>query len=134
MKSWKSLVVVLIALWLPLQGYGAVAMPFCKHSGSDAGAASAGHDGHHSGHDAAPAHHHGDGIGSQGGPGVADSQGAGLACNDCGACHLACSPLLFSPSPAFTTTGSTVFDPQPLRSPLSFTPEQPQRPPLPALA
>jgi len=30
MKRWKTVLVALISLWLPVQGYGAVAMPFCQ--------------------------------------------------------------------------------------------------------
>ncbi len=31
MNRWRSILSVVIALWLPLQGYAAVAMPFCQH-------------------------------------------------------------------------------------------------------
>jgi hypothetical protein len=134
MKAWKSLLVVLIALWLPVQGYGAVAMPFCKH-GTQAPAAMAGHDvdhaAHaHSGHGAGTDHRHAGAHhdGSQ----PATGEHAGLACNDCGACHLACAPAISALGLVSATIGGNVFEPVPAISPHDFYPERLQRPPLPA--
>ena len=75
-----------MVLWLPLQGVAALAMPFCKHGSHLPGPtdpASHMHVDTSLQHDHPVAHalrcDH------------VDSSG-GLACNDCGMRHLACSP------------------------------------------
>jgi hypothetical protein len=131
---WKKWIVVVIALWLPLQGYGAVAMPFCKHgpampvslaavpSHADA------QDGHE-GHVGVPHHDH---EADRQPAGSTDGH-AGLGCNDCGACQLACAPLIVSAVPHVTASGSPVYDTLPVGSLTSVSPKQLQRPPLAAL-
>jgi len=135
MSRWKNWIIVFIALWLPLQGYGAVAMPFCEHGPAmpDSSAAVSVHvgaqNGHHQGHTGVPhdeADHH-----SASSDNSTDKH-AGLGCNDCGACQLACAPLIVSTVTPFATTGSPVYDPLPVASLTSISPEQLQRPPLPA--
>lgn len=127
---------MLIALWLPLQGYGAVAMPFCEHGPAmpDSSVAVSAHagtqDGHH-GHHGVPHRDH------EGDPQSASSDNstdkhADLGCNDCGACQLACAPLIVSTVTHFASTGSPVYVPLPIASLTSISPEQLQRPPLPA--
>jgi hypothetical protein len=136
MKRWKTVVVALISLWLPLQGYGAVAMPFCQQHGTAAAAFPA--DTSHVHHDARPGHmaHHAspnDAAGislSQSGGGDVTS---GLACNNCGACQLACSPAISAVAPVAVLNGAFVLEPSPADSPRFFYPEQLQRPPLSAL-
>lgn len=124
--------VFFIALWLPLQGYGAVAMPFCKHGPampvSLAAAPSHAEDGH-GGHAGMPHHDH-----------AADRQPAGstdahtgLGCNDCGACQLACAPLIVSTVPHVAASERSVYDTLPVGSLTSVSPKQLQRPPLAAL-
>lgn len=152
MKRLKLLMIVLLALWLPVQGYGAVAMPFCAHGAGNtavaaagSGGAHSGHDGYasddahdaHPGHDAAPEGSHSTGhLASthDGDTHSAGNEGSNLACNDCGACQLACSPILFAPAPALFAASAAVFDQQPVAPLLSITPERLQRPPLSALA
>jgi hypothetical protein len=133
MSRWRSILSVLIALWLPLQGYGAVAMPFCEHGPSmpDSTAAvfahAAAHDGD-KGHVGMPNHDHAANHDADNFSGTH----AGLGCNDCGACQLACAPLIFATVPHFACTGSPVYDPLPIASLTSISPEQLQRPPVPA--
>jgi hypothetical protein len=75
----RSIIAVLMVLWLPFQAVAAVAMPFCEHGQSPASAGmSLPHD-EHSGH--YPAH-------------APDDSSPLLACTDCGACHLACAPMV----------------------------------------
>ena len=135
MNRWRSILSVLIALWLPLQGYGAVTMPFCEHGiGVAANAAESGHSGDHSvahpGHGTTANGHHG--TDHSGHSNTATDNGSTLACNNCGACHLACSPLLLSAPAVLVAAEPAVFKTEPLQSFLSFSPEQLQRPPLPA--
>jgi hypothetical protein len=136
-RCWKNGVVVLIALWLPLQGYGAVAMPFCKHGPAmpDAPIAASAHpdsqhshEGHEGMHQEDPAAGHQSAKSDN----SADKPG-GLGCNDCGACQLACAPLIFSTVPYVVASGGTVYDPLPVASLVSVSPKQLQRPPLAAL-
>ena len=141
MECWKKVVFVFIALWLPLQGYGAVAMPFCDHGPSmpDSSAAVSAHanarDGNQ-GHVAKPTRDHAthDHATSQDSSksDKSSQKHAGLGCNDCGPCQLACAPLIFSTAPHISSAGSPVYDPLPIASLASFSPEQLQRPPVPA--
>ena len=136
MECWKKLVIFFIALWLPLQGYGAVAMPFCDHGPSmpDSSAAASAHAEAHDriqGQVANPNHDHAtdhDSFRSD----KSSQKHAGLGCNDCGPCQLACAPLIFSTAPHSSSAGSPVYDPLPIASLISFSPEQLQRPPVPA--
>ena len=135
MNRWRAIPSVLIALWLPLQGYGAVTMPFCEHGmGVAANAADSGHRGDHSiahpGHGVAAQGHHAThhSVHSE----TATDKGSTLACNNCGACHLACSPLLLSAPIVLAVAETADFETKPSQSFLSFSPEQLQRPPLPA--
>lgn len=136
MGCWKKLVIVFIALWLPLQGYGAVAMPFCDHGPSmpdsfaTVSAHTDAHDGNQ-GHVAKPTHDHATDHDSSRSD-KSSQKHAGLGCNDCGPCQLACAPLIFSTAPHLSSTGSPVYDPLPIASLTSFSPEQLQRPPVPA--
>ena len=137
MNRWRSILSVLIALWLPVQGYGAITMPFCEHGlGVAANATKSGHSWDHSvahpGHGAAVQDHHtaDHSVHSN----TATDKGSTLACNNCGACHLACSPLLLSGPAVFALAEAAVFETKPAQSFRSFSPEQLQRPPLPAFA
>ena len=136
MNRWRSIVSVLIALWLPLQGYGAVAMPFCEHGPAmpDASAAVSAHVGAQDGHHGLTgvSHHENEGDSRSASSDNSTDRHAGLGCNDCGACQLACAPLIVSTVAHFATTGSPVYDPLPVASLTSISPEQLQRPPLPA--
>ena len=138
MKVWKSILSALIALWLPLHGYVAIAMPFCEHNMAAAstlrGAADHSRH-HHGGHsdfetqtdvsiDAADIAH-GSHIGS--------NDASGLGCNNCGTCHLACSPVISAITPAYLPIGGSVLEPTPTDAPHFYYPEQLQRPPLSAL-
>jgi hypothetical protein len=140
MNRCRSFLSVLIALWLPLQGYAAVAMPFCQHSMTAAPA----HDGaadhsrhHHDGHSPVT---HVDHPGSSSQSADDDSPRSAvisnahsLACNDCGACHLACAPAIAAIVSVPLLTAGSVLESALADSPHLFYPELPQRPPLSAL-
>ena len=136
MNRYRSILSVLIALWLPLQGYGAVAMPFCEHGpampdSSTAVTAHMGTQDGHPGNTGVPHHEHEADPQSASSDNSTDKH-ASLGCNDCGACQLACAPLIVSAVTYFANTGSPVYDPLPVASLISISPEQLQRPPLPA--
>jgi ferredoxin len=140
MNRWRSILSVLIALWLPLQGYTAVTMPFCQHSMAMASAhfGNAGHSRHHHDGHSDMTHSHAQGSASQSAD--ADSsqtavmgEASGLACNNCGACHLACAPAIVAVVFFPLLIAGSVLESARADSPQFFYPEQPQRPPLPAL-
>lgn len=136
MSRWKNLIIAFIALWLPLQGYGAVAMPFCVHGPAmpDSSAVVSAHVGAqdgHQGHPGVPHHEHEADHQSASSHNSTDKH-ANLGCNDCGVCQLACAPLIVSTVTHLATLGSPVYDPPPVASLISISPEQLQRPPLPA--
>ena len=90
MIRWRALLVLLMSLWLPLQGVAAVVMPFCQHSlaAGQADETPAGHAGahgdtmDHSAHQAMSAQQ-------------TDSvQNLLTACDDCGHCNLSCASTL----------------------------------------
>lgn len=136
MSRLKNWIIVFIALWLPLQGYGAVAMPFCEHgpampdSSVAVSADTAAQHGHQSHTGIAHDEHEVDSQSAS--SDIFTDRHAGLGCNDCGACQLACAPLIVSTVTYFATTGSPVYDLPSVASLTSISPEQLQRPPLPA--
>ena len=126
-----------MALWLPTQGYGAVAMPFCQHSMAmpSVQPSDAEQSRHHDGH---PGHmtqtdttDNSAGLSSVN---HVNGDGAGkLGCDNCGACHLACSPAISAIASVHLLAGNSALESAPADTPHFFYPEQLQRPPLPAL-
>jgi ferredoxin len=121
----RRLVVSFLLLWLPLQGLAAVTMPFCRHA-LDADTQPAAQPQAHAQH----SHHaqeHGAPVQERH---AADDPG-GLACNDCGACHLACAAVMLSEPPVHTLAlaAARVNLPPPL-SPPALVLDQPNPPPL----
>jgi ferredoxin len=126
-------------LWLPLQGYAALTMPFCKH-GFRARASEhmtagslmqAGAQHVHYGAQSAPESHQ-QHAAHAGMHHPHDSAG-GLACNDCGVCHLACSPAALSSPSAIEPIGTQSFWQSSPTFPPPFVPEQRTPPPLAAI-
>ena len=94
MKSWRSAVIALIALWLPLQGVSAVTMPLCRHGLTGATEqihAAAAHSSHHGGNEFAAQDRHAGHVADAG-------QNAGktplLPCDSCDFCHLCTASTL----------------------------------------
>ena len=90
-ESVKRVIAFVLLLWLPLQGVAALTMPFCRHAEQSSASTVTGRDAQtHAAHaHAGQAHDHR----TPARPG--DARGADtLACNDCGACHLACAPAV----------------------------------------
>jgi len=123
-----------MVLWLPLQGFAAVAMPFCKHAMH--GMASIGAGNGHAGQQTVAQHaHHRPGITTDGAtPGTHHQGSVGLDCNDCGACHLACAPAVLPAQRDLVAMGGKHYTPVSPSIPPLFVPEQHKRPPLAAIA
>jgi hypothetical protein len=124
MIRWKLMVVLLMSLWLPLQGIAALVMPFCKHGlGNSATSLDAMH------------HQHDERHSAHTGYAQDETASASLlsACDDCGHCHL--SSTLSLPSPAFPDTDTVTFAAPSFSSnlPRGFVPRRLHPPPLPAL-
>lgn len=112
MASIKILVALLLLTTLPLQGYAAVAMPFCQHSAAKSAQAL-----DHSQHkDHAAAH--------------SDSQAANPGCDDCAYCQACASPVLPTIQRDSTATRGPAYHARGVVRFIGFTPEQPHRPPL----
>ena len=127
MRLFRRLVLCLMIVWLPVQGFAAVAMPFCKHAlGHSAAAQTAGdkhdHQKHHLHHGAPGENAH-------------DAGSSGLLCDDCGACHLACSSSIVPATVVIVLPAAQyTYYLSPPTSLYLFYPEQPSRPPLTAIA
>ena len=116
----RRLIAILLMLWFPVQGWAALAMPFCQHGTSDAAAVEITESmaGDH-------CQHHMDQND------VADQKAtSSLLCDHCTTCHLAHAPVLLHPPvslsepiPAQRAESTTAYYYQ-------IFPEQPQRPPL----
>jgi hypothetical protein len=116
MRRLRSLVILLMALWLPLQAVVAVAMPFCQDVPAPAHSAPS-HD-HHGGH-------HGEGGDAADGNDVFP-----LKCNDCGPCHLACAPMVGVAASIAVLSVSQHLCAQPPAVPPARILDQPHPPPL----
>jgi hypothetical protein len=107
----RSLALLLLLVWLPLQGVAAAAMPFCEHQQAPAGAADR-HDGHPQDHRSAD---HGVPAGN---------------CDDCGVCQLACAPAMPSQSTVPAMSAATQRAAFECGTPPPFVPDRLHRPPL----
>ncbi|HTS53006.1 MAG TPA: hypothetical protein VMH26_07015 [Burkholderiales bacterium] len=138
MQRWRSVLSVLMILWLPLQGLAAHTMPFCKHGHRTPPARVTGpanvhpaaqqvhrdvvSNPHSQPHPAARAGTH-----RHGGP------SGDLACDDCDVCELACSPAAPASPNAVEPAGAQAFTRFSPTLPPLFVPEQRNRPPLAAI-
>ena len=127
MRIWRCIILFVVMLWLPIQGFAAVAMPFCDHALAHSNGAQMNgvhHDHQHHNHNGqAPGDTHHD-----------QSSPTGLLCNDCGACHLACAPIAPCVTITFVTPSGHTFGFLPAAFPSPFIPEQLERPPLSAIS
>lgn len=154
---WRRVLLGLMMLWLPMQSVVAVAMPMCqgRHGPAEAGPmhhrASTGHartahhaettDGgatmHHAAHtshaantDHAAHAHSAAGSDLAAAAHVTGHAAAAHDCSGCGACHLACAPLLgvrgFDFAVTFTSVPIAIAQPLPRLRTL----DQPHPPPL----
>ena len=134
-RPWKTFVIVFMAFWLPLQGYAAVAMPFCERNPvtrNSTGATDA-----HVGHvptsqkvGAAGAHANHAGIHADEPKGKHKT----LGCNGCSPCHLACAPTIAVAPLPMIVVGTPTYDPPFDVAMTSVSPKRLQRPPRPALS
>ena len=112
----RNFILGFLLLWLPLQGFAAAGMSFCRHDHTPPPAVQAGMQDHPGGHDCGHAQE-------------TPSATPQIQCDDCGYCHLGGAPALLPTSAGLSDSASFsfkfAFD---THFPLFF-PEQPQRPP-----
>ena len=136
----RFFIVGFLVLWLPLQGYSAVAMPLCNRGASmETGVATAEasatashlHESHDDGHSSPDGHYSGHQDHQSKNPA---KEHAGLGCNGCEPCKLACAPVIGVVSADIVVLGSPVYD-RPADIVLtSVSPDRLRRPPRAALS
>jgi hypothetical protein len=125
---WRTFVLSVVTLWLAVQGFAAVAMPFCPHALGNSSAVQT--NGTHSDRHQ-HSHHHGK---TSGDSDRSNGLPIGLSCNDCGACHLACSPVVPYVVIAVISSCGHIYNSLLPASESLFIPEQLKPPPLTAIA
>jgi hypothetical protein len=130
MQRWQSILTALMILWLPLQGYAALTMPFCKHGFHLSASGQAPAHVHSAAHAPDSGLHHAKHAGLQHHAGAAGT----MVCNDCGVCHLAGSPAAPASPGAIELIGAEYFVQFSPTLPPLFVPEQRTPPPLAAIA
>jgi len=111
MRRFKSFLLILIALWLPIQAAAAVTMPFCRHAAEQAVEQAV----------AAAAHCHEQ---------TADAATAtAVDCDNCAICHLATTGFLLAATEALPPLAMSILVPKPDLVAASHIPEPPQQPP-----
>jgi hypothetical protein len=114
MRRCKSSLLILIALWLPLQAAAAWAMPFCRHAVERAVQAEA---------VPSPAHCH-EQVATE-----ADATNPDLDCDNCEMCHLASAGYIPPAVANLPLPVASVFAAQQVLASPSFIAEPPQDPP-----
>jgi len=123
-NRWRKSIVLLLLLWLPLQGFAASGMAFCRHEQKQ------------------PEHHMMQGMHGccheqmqMAEPSPQPDQHShhhGANCDNCGYCHLSSFTALPAVAPLFAASRVTRFPSFAIIHPASYIPEQLQRPPLAA--
>lgn len=108
-RALKKFAVLFLFSTLSLQGFAAVAMPFCQHQPIQHHAVMSGHD--------LDAHQH-------------DEASSNPACDDCAFCQLCTAPALPDTTPLTAPDFSAAFNPESAAHFFLFVPEQTQHPPL----
>jgi hypothetical protein len=105
---WRNAILILLMLWLPLQGVAATLVPLCEKASQ----ASVEHDhqAHHHEHEGHPAKNP-------------------LPCDQCDPCHMCCAMAIPATAIQFSQHTGSEFPAATPTLPTLFIPEQPQRPP-----
>lgn len=111
MRRLKSFLLILLALWLPIQAAAAVTMPFCRHATEPVAAEAT--------------HCHEQGMATV----TATNPDCDLGCDNCGLCHLASAGFLLAPSDTLSLHAVSILVPKLITASASHIPEPPQQPP-----
>jgi hypothetical protein len=110
MRRIKSFLLIIIALWLPLQAAAAVTMPFCRHAAEPVATEAA--------------HCHQQVVES-----AATAMAADFDCDNCAMCHLASAGFLLAATEALPPLAMSILVPKLDLVSASHIPEPPQQPP-----
>lgn len=108
MRRFKSFLLILIALWLPIQAAAAVTMSFCRHAAEQVAT------------EAAHCHEQMD---------ETSAAASDFNCDNCGLCHLASAGFLLAPTDSFPLHAASILVPKLTTASASHIPEPPQQPP-----
>ena len=108
MRRFKGFLLILLALWLPIQAAAAVTMPFCRHATEPV---------------AIEAAHCHEQIDSEANTVVS------VDCDNCAMCHLASAGFLLAAGEASPPLALSVMVPKLQVASASHIPEPPQQPP-----
>lgn len=109
MRRLKSFLLILVALWLPIQAAAAVTMPFCRHAAEQVVM----------GMEAAHCH-------EQATDSVATID---VDCDNCAMCHLATAGFLLATADMLPLHAASILVPRLQIASASHIPEPPQQPP-----
>jgi len=107
MRRIKSYLLILVALWLPLQAAAAVTMPFCRHAAEQV---------------VTEAHCHEQAN-------EISTAASDFNCDNCAMCHLASAGFLLAASETMSPLAMSVLVPKLELVSASHIPEPPQQPP-----
>ncbi len=109
MRRFKSYLLILVALWLPLQAAAAVTMPFCRHAAEQVPM------------DTVHCHEQ---VDASSAPAVGD-----FDCDNCAICHLATAGYLLATATRTISAASGSFVASLALSPASYIGDLPLQPP-----
>ena len=108
MRQFKGFLLILLALWLPIQAAAAMTMPFCRHAPEPVAT------------EAAHCHEQMD---------VSSNAAGDIDCDNCAMCHLASAGFLLAAGEASPPLALSVMVPKLQVASASHIPEPPQQPP-----
>lgn len=115
MRRLKSFLLILLALWLPIQAAAAVTMPFCRHAPEPMAQQGM----------AQPAAHCHDQVDEA----AIHATASDFDCDNCEMCHLATAGFLLSATETLPLSAANILVPKLKPVPTSHIPEPPQQPP-----
>ena len=107
MYRLKSIFLILLALWLPIQAAAAVTMPFCRHAAGQVAMEAA--------------HCHDQAAGT--------AAASAVDCDNCAMCHLATAGFLLAAAETLSLHAASILVPRLEQASASHIPEPPQQPP-----
>lgn len=116
MGRLKNILLILLAVWLPIQASAAMAMSLCRHTTAPATEEATHCQAHlaQSAQSVAMA--------------VVDQEND-TACDNCALCHLASAGFLLGPNESFPLHSASILVPRLIAASASHIPEPPQQPP-----
>jgi hypothetical protein len=115
MGRLKNILLILLAVWLPIQASAAIAMSLCRHTTTAPATEEVTHCQAHMAQSAQSV-------------AVVDLEND-TACDNCALCHLASAGFLLGPNETFPLHSASILVPKLMTASASHIPEPPQQPP-----